>query len=154
LKSFFIKDNLTLSYITEMSDYKEVKHLNELCNEYLQFVLKDMVEDFNNIDWEDEDWWRDNFRFEATNNWDNGYDICDWIDKKPNDYFENPQDTFDTIHYINSWYENNYGRDSIMDWEDICSRHLLRHYAYVYAEEHIQDFIEEQKEKMFRGESL
>ena len=130
-----------------MSDYEQVEHLNDLCRTYLEKVLREMKPDFALIDWEDEDWWSETFKFKATNNWDKDFDISTMTDENPNSYFSHPQDTFDTIHYINSYYENEYGKESIMDWNEICSVHLLRHYAYVYAEEHLDDFIAEMKEE-------
>lgn len=125
--------------------------LEFICNEYLNYVFDEMFPDKDNVDWDNDiDWWRENFGFVATNDYDDGYDINEWFDntfenEEMKNVFNCPDNIFDAIRYINDWYENRYGPESIMDWEKLSEDYLLRNYAYVYCEEVLENFIYEKK---------
>jgi hypothetical protein len=136
-----------------MSTYNKIDDLEFICEEYLNYVFDEMYPDKNIVEWDNDiDWWRHNFGFVATNNYHIGYDIKEWFDnifdnETMKKVFNNSSNIFGAIHYINSWYENTYGRgECIMDWNELCETHLLRQYAYVYCEEELEGFIGYRKE--------
>jgi|SaaInlStandDraft_7_1057024.scaffolds.fasta_scaffold09252_5 hypothetical protein len=111
-----------------------LEELKKICDNYLIKVYNGI----NKNDDNDDDWWNDTFLFESTNNYIEGeYDImnCD-IDVKYINYYVK-ENVFDIINYINTFYEDNYGTDCILDWKKLDDEYLIRHFVYVYGHENI-----------------
>ena len=101
--------------------------IEKICYDYLKTVYLDMNKE-NNFD---EDYWRDTFLFEATNNYKEGeYDIySNNLDgfKLPIDINKLIKDNvFDLIKYINNYLESNYGEECILKWNEYDEKYLLR----------------------------
>ncbi len=115
--------------------------LKKICENYLIGVFNELFE--SSII--DDDWWHDTFLFESTNNYIEGkYDIMKSdIDAK---YINQciRENIFDIIKYINTFYEDSYGVDCILDWKKFDDKYLIRNFLYVYG----HDNINELKEKL------
>ncbi len=120
--------------------------IEKICYDYLKTVYLDMNKE-NNFD---EEYWRDTFLFEATNNFKEGeYDIySNNLNgfKLPIDINKIIKDNvFDMIKYINTYLENNYGEECILKWNEYDEKYLLRNFCYVYSHSKTEDIINDFK---------
>jgi hypothetical protein len=111
----------------------DILMLKDMCYKYYLFVYndnkdKDIIKRKNSE--ELEEYLEEDFKFMAVNDYDSGYDIINFCDCNINNMID-----FNTsckiIKKIQTFYEENYGKDSIMDYNDISPEKVIRNYAYV-----------------------
>jgi hypothetical protein len=119
--------------------------LTTACNMYLNYIFKDIVKssdkpinDLLGLD----DWWHETFLFEASNNWKEGeHDFVKFLNQNNkinqiNDLVNS--NSFELIKYINTYYNDNYGPECIMDWRELNSEFIIRNFCYVYSHNNIE----------------
>ena len=118
--------------------------LTTACNIYLHYIFKDIVSssdkslnDLSKLD----DWWHETFLFEASNNWKEGeHDIVKYLHDTNtlNQINETVKsNSFELIKYINTYYDDNYGPECIMDWRELNNEFIIRNFCYVYSHNNI-----------------
>ena len=124
--------------------------LKDMCYKYYLFVYndnkdKDIIKRKNSE--ELEEYLEEDFKFMAVNDYDSGYDIINFCDNNINNMID-----FNTsckiIKKIQTFYEENYGKDSLMDYNDISPGKVIRNYAYVLLYEMS---MEELKDLLFEN---
>ncbi len=115
--------------------------INKYLMDYLVYVVEqeDMI-DFNfaydDNDNESCDKFTDEFCFKAVNDWDN-YSFVSYL-REINVYEKlkhklNNDFMFYIIKLVNTFYEDNYGIESIMDYKKLSFDFILHHYAYYFV---------------------
>ncbi len=120
-----------------------LKSINGIINKYIQFYLnkenitKCMLDDADELE---------KIKFNLGNNWKDGYDIINYLKynkgRKINDIMT-IYDLTTMIQFVNDYYENNYGSESIMDNKKITPEFVLRNYVYVYVDIYDFDSVKE-----------
>jgi len=116
--------------------------LINICKMYFSSIFKEILESSDIGDTIDNDWWTESFLFEATNNWKEGdYDLVNFIRNNETDNLNDiiQEDSLDIIKYINTYYQDNYGSESIMNWENLNNEFLIRNFCYVYGHQNIDE---------------
>ena len=93
---------------------------------YLEVVYSNQLvpEDPNSWD----EFWNDHFLFNVFN--DNGDAFQTYISTGE---FWKGVDIIQAIHYINSYYSNEYGEEHILQWRNLTMEYLQKQYAIVYC---------------------
>ena len=125
------------------------------CNMYLHYVFKDIVsssdKSINDLVGLD-NWWHDTFLFEVSNNWKEGeYDIVKYLHDTNtlNQINETVgKKSFELIKYINTYYDDNYGPENVMDWRKLDNEFIIRNFCYVYSHNNIEQFQNSIKEQV------
>ena len=119
--------------------------LADVCNMYLIHTFKDMVfSSDKSIDnnFIISNWWYETFLFEASNNWKEGkYDFVKFIieNNKIDQVIDIIQkNTFELIKYINTYYDDNFGPDCVMNWKELDNEFIIRNFCYVYSHINIE----------------
>ena len=79
-----------------------------------------------------EEWWEETFKFAAVNDTDM-YEFYSWYEENEGD----PNKLLDLkttcyiIKHIQKYYEENYGKESVMDYNKFTPRYILNNFAYV-----------------------
>jgi hypothetical protein len=105
----------------------KINELEELCGEYYKYVYNEMVaEQPEDI----EEWLDETFKFAAVNDTFEFYNWYEENEGNPNDLLD-LKSTCYLIKHLQKWYEEQYGKDSIMDYEKFTPRYILNNFAYV-----------------------
>jgi len=149
----------------------KIIELEELCSEYYKFVYNGMVEveelpedieelpedieelpeDIEELPEDIEHWLEDTFKFTAVND---KLEFYNWYEETEGDPTEllDCASTCYIIKHLQTWYEDNYGKECIMDYDKFTPRYILNNFAYVtlYAmsmEDLKELLIEEEEEE-------
>ena len=128
----------------------DMEMLKDICYKYYLFVYND-IKDYDIIKRKNseelEEYLEEDFKFMAVNDYASGYDIIHFCDSNINNMID-----FNTgcklIKKIQTFYEENYGKDSLMDYNDISPEKVIRNYAYVLLYEMS---MEELKDLLFEN---
>ena len=107
----------------------KVNELEELCGEYYKYVFNEMVA-VQELPEDMEEWLEETFKFAAVNDTEEFYNWYGENHGDPNDLLDF-NSTCHIIKHIQKYYEENYGKDSIMDYEKFTPRYILNNFAYV-----------------------
>lgn len=120
-----------------------LKSINGLINKYIQFYLN--KEEITKDMFDDEECF-DEIKFNLGNNWEKGYDIINYLKYNKGKKVDDIMTIYDLttmIQFVNDYYENNYGSESIMDNKKLTPEFVLRNYVYVYVEIYDFDSVKE-----------
>jgi hypothetical protein len=126
-----------------MEHTNTLKMINKYFMDYLVYVVEqeDMIDfNFAYTDDDDEscDKFRDEFCFKAVNDYDKGYSFISYLREigvynKLKHKLSNTEFMFYLIKIINTFYEDNYGIECIMDYKKLSFDFIVNHYAYYFV---------------------
>lgn len=108
----------------------KVIELEELCGEYYNYVYNCNIEFIKNEIEDMEEFLEEDFKHIAVND---TFEFYNWYSEHrgfPNDLLDFNSTCY-IIKHIQKWYEEQYGKDSIMDYEKFTPRYILNNFAYV-----------------------
>lgn len=109
----------------------KVVELEQLCGEYYKFIFNEYNTDIEGFSPEDiEEWLDEDFKFIAVNDTNEFYN---WLDEP--DSLLDCKSTCYLIKHIQKWYEDQYGKDSIMDYDKLTPRYIINNLAYITLHE-------------------
>lgn len=143
LKKLKWKSSKKTDHIKQTTMNSTLKMIDGIINKYIQFyfnkeeITKDMFDDeecFNEI------------KFNLGNNWERGYDIVNYLNYRKGKKIDDIMTIYDLttmIQFVNDYYENNYGSESIMDNKKLTPEFVLRNYVYIYVENYDFECVKE-----------
>ena len=98
------------------------------------------------MDLQNDDWWSDTFLQESVNGC-SSYNFVEWYEDLNGNSIDNIPVSFYTymIRYINTYFTENFGEESVMDWTKLTPNFIMTNYAFVIMSENLEDWKEDWK---------